>query len=60
MKDFDHPNIVGLVGVCMDSSEPLVCLEYMANGDLRTFLRNYSQDNLSPAAPQVRLESWFI
>ena len=41
MLDFDHPNVMRLVGVCFDSEDglPLIILPYMANGDLKTFLR---------------------
>ena len=42
MKDFDHPNILGLVGVSFDdtSGVPLVILPFMANGDLRKYLQS--------------------
>ena len=41
MLDFDHPNVMRLVGVCFDTKDklPLIVLPYMANGDLKTFLR---------------------
>ena len=40
MKDFKHPNVVALIGVSMEGNEPpLVCLEFMKFGDLRTHLR---------------------
>ena len=40
MLDFDHPNILPLVGVCLDSDDghPLIVLPLMANGDLKSFL----------------------
>ena len=42
MLDFDHPNVMRLVGVCFDTEDglPLTVLPYMANGDLKTFLRS--------------------
>ena len=42
MKDFDHRNVLGLVGVYLDDSTglPLILLPYMSNGDLRTYLRS--------------------
>eukprot|EP00117_Sycon_ciliatum_P008401 scpid94377/ scgid5656/ Hepatocyte growth factor receptor; HGF/SF receptor; Proto-oncogene c-Met; Scatter factor receptor; Tyrosine-protein kinase Met len=44
MQNFHHPNIVGLVGVCLRlSGPPLVCLEYMAEGDLRSYLQHLSK-----------------
>ena len=42
MLDFDHPNVMRLVGVCFDTEDrlPLILLPYMANKDLRTFLKS--------------------
>lgn len=37
MKQFDHPHIIKLVGVC-NSSPPLLLLE-LASGQLREFLK---------------------
>jgi Leucine-rich repeat (LRR) protein len=34
-----HANIVQVLGVVTKSTPALVCLEYMANGDLKTYLR---------------------
>lgn len=41
MMEFDHPNILHLIGVCFNTPDslPAIILPYMANGDLRTFLR---------------------
>ncbi|KYO26298.1 tyrosine-protein kinase receptor UFO isoform B [Alligator mississippiensis] len=44
MKDFDHPNVMTLIGVCLQSSEsggfpaPVVLLPFMQHGDLHSFL----------------------
>ena len=42
MLDFDHPNVMRLVGVCFDSEDglPRIILPYMANGDLKSFLKS--------------------
>lgn len=38
-SNFDHPNIVRLVGVCLeDDHPPYLIVEHMQGGDLRTFL----------------------
>ena len=39
--DFDHCNILNLVGVCFNTEDnlPGIVLPYMTNGDLRTFLK---------------------
>ena len=42
MQDFEHCNVLGLLGVCFDTHNyiPLVVLPYMENGDLRSFLKS--------------------
>ena len=42
MKQFDHPNIVGLLGVCLDTPDgyPYLILPYMANGNIRDYLKD--------------------
>ncbi|KAL4641274.1 tyrosine-protein kinase Mer [Arapaima gigas] len=43
MKDFHHPNVIRLLGVCLDMSsshfpKPMVILPFMKYGDLHSFL----------------------
>ena len=40
MNNFDHPNIVKLLGVCLNTIPELLIAEYMDCGDLLTFLRS--------------------
>ncbi|XP_060079216.1 hepatocyte growth factor receptor-like [Ylistrum balloti] len=41
MKDFNHPNVLSLMGVCIDKGEfPLVILPFMENGDLLAYIRD--------------------
>ena len=48
MKEFDHPNVLCLVGVSRDyDGMPLVVLPYMRHGDLLSYIRNES--NVSSA-----------
>uniref|UniRef100_A0A8C7X3E4 receptor protein-tyrosine kinase n=1 Tax=Oryzias sinensis TaxID=183150 RepID=A0A8C7X3E4_9TELE len=42
MAEFDHPNIVKLLGVCAVGKPMCLLFEYMANGDLNEFLRRHS------------------
>ena len=40
MMAFDHPNVLKLLGMCLDMTDnlPIIILPYMANGDLKSFL----------------------
>src|SRR5690349_15501263 len=42
MKDFDHPNILTLVGITLDleNARPYIIMPFMENGDLLTYIRN--------------------
>uniref|UniRef100_A0A8C9W4P4 receptor protein-tyrosine kinase n=1 Tax=Scleropages formosus TaxID=113540 RepID=A0A8C9W4P4_SCLFO len=42
MAEFDHPNIVKLLGVCAVGKPMCLMFEYMAHGDLNEFLRRRS------------------
>ncbi len=40
MYTFDHPNILKLLGVCMDGGPaPLIIMPFMANGCLSAYLK---------------------
>lgn len=39
MAEFDHPNVVKLLGVCALSKPMCLLVEYMGRGDLNSFLR---------------------
>ena len=42
MKELRHPNVVNLLGVCLDAGPaPYIVLPYMANGDLLSYLRQH-------------------
>ena len=45
MKRFNHPNVMGLIGVSIDVGErPFIVMPFMANGSLLTYLKkNRSQ-----------------
>ncbi len=54
MRQFDHLNVVGLLGVCFQESPPCILMELLSNGDLRTYLRLWlelsaSEPTTSPA-----------
>ena len=45
MKDFQHPNVMSLIGVCLDAGPGVsIVMHFMANGSLLDYLkreRNY-------------------
>ena len=45
MKDFDHPNVLNVLGVGFntDNGLPFVVLPFMENGDLKTYLKKRRQ-----------------
>ena len=58
MKDFNHPHIMPLIGVCLDAGVGVV-MPYMANGSVLSYLKKerktlllQDEDNME----QVRVE----
>uniref|UniRef100_A0A1I8Q124 Tyrosine-protein kinase receptor n=1 Tax=Stomoxys calcitrans TaxID=35570 RepID=A0A1I8Q124_STOCA len=49
MANFDHPNIVRLIGVCFDSHPKFIVLELLEGGDLKNFLREVRQTPNNPS-----------
>jgi len=40
MKQFNHPNVMSLIGVCTDAGPaPYIIMPFMANGSLLSYLR---------------------
>ena len=40
MKQFNHPNVMNLIGVCMNAGPaPYIVMPFMANGSLLSYLR---------------------
>jgi len=41
MKNFNHPHVLSLLGLCLGhKKEPMVILPFMANGDLRSYVKD--------------------
>ena len=47
MSNFDHPNVLPVLGVCINNNPFFLILELMAAGDLLAFLRGARQENVS-------------
>ncbi|KAJ1357923.1 hypothetical protein KIN20_016195 [Parelaphostrongylus tenuis] len=54
MNNFDHPNIVKLLGVCLEGPKEYLVLELMEGGDLLNFLKNSSPTDSSPSQLSLR------
>lgn len=45
MYEFDHPNVLKLIGVCLDGGPaPYIIMPFMANGSLLSYLRKERKD----------------
>ena len=56
MKDFHHPNVLGLMGVVFDTSDgvPYLVLPFMELGNLKNFLKTKRmEDSNTGELPQV-------
>lgn len=53
MHAFDHPNILRLLGVCVDQEPLCMIFEFMELGDLNNFLRQNSPNRLASSNPSL-------
>ena len=61
MIKFDHPNVLSILGVSLDTDHqgglPFIILPFMVNGDLKTYLKNKRQQSTAiDHLPKV----WFM
>jgi serine/threonine protein kinase len=60
MKNFNHPHVLSLLGLCLGfRKEPMVILPFMANGDLRTFVKDKSRVSFKSLFIQYRFNCIF-
>lgn len=59
LADFDHPNIVHLIGICLDRGSTLIVMELMLGGDLIRYMQENKPraDNLDGGLSQYDLLS---
>ena len=60
MKDFNHPHIMPLIGVCLDAGVGVI-MPYMANGSALSYLKKERKTLLlqdEADVEQVRVEPW--
>ena len=44
MLSFDHPNVMSLIGLCLDRGAPLIIMPFMANGSVLEYLKKHKED----------------
>ena len=49
MKNLDHPNVLKVLGISLETEDglPFILLPYMANGDLKNYLKSKRPDTLA-------------
>ena len=50
MLSFEHPNVMSLVGVCLDGEMPLLIMPFMSKGNILEYVRNHKQELLLTSA----------
>ena len=66
MLEFDHPNVLSLIGVCLDGgTAPYIVMPFMSNGSLLGYLKKYRDELLllpddHPNHDVVHTYHWFI
>jgi len=48
MNKMQHPNVLGLLGVCLETENglPYIVLPFMVNGDLKSYLRSKRNNDI--------------
>ena len=44
MLSFNHPHVMSLVGLCLDTGVPLIIMPFMANGSVLEYLKSHRID----------------
>ena len=43
MLSFKHPNVMSLIGVCIDGEVPLIIMPYMSKGNVLGYVKQYKE-----------------
>ena len=54
MSTIKHDNILGLLGVCLDTESQFIILELMDGGDLLSYLRVHRAQNVIKLSVNIR------
>ena len=61
MKDLNHPNILRLIGICVDGGPaPFIITPFMENGSLLSYLRKNRNTFLLPTEDNVTTRNFMI
>ena len=44
MLSFEHPNVMSLLGVCLDEEMPLLIMPFMSNGNILEYVQHHKQE----------------
>ena len=44
MLNFKHPNVMPLIGVCLDGEMPLIIMPFMSNGSVLEFVKSHREN----------------
>jgi serine/threonine protein kinase len=44
MLNFEHPNVMSLIGVCLDGEMPLIIMPFMSNGSVLEFVKSHREE----------------
>ena len=44
MLSFEHPNVMSLIGVCVDGEMPLIIMPYMSNGSVLGYVKKNKEE----------------
>ena len=46
MLSFEHPNVMSLIGVCLNREMPLLIMPFMANGSVLEYVKHHKEELL--------------
>ena len=44
MLSFDHPNVMTVIGLCLDTAAPLIIMPFMSNGSVLDYLKCHRKE----------------
>ena len=60
MLSLKHPNVMSLVGVCLDGEMPILIMPFMSNGSILEYVRHHKQELLlTSEATDEEVVKWF-